>query len=187
MIYVHVIASVFNRTVQMGSSFIGCIGIFAAVESNWLWNYFTNLFCFGICVTVMKHALCTLQKYLVILIFQFYCCYWPFVKTFSKVNTNWVNTKCGFGFNYLLDYTLSNKTTEFYFVNYNPKTECIKVVQRQVFSVSPLFTFPCFISLGMDRTYFGYFNFFIDKEKKCVSLFQRRNNDRVQYCSLFSH
>ena len=39
MIYVHVIASVFNRIFQMGSSFIGCIGIFTAVESDGLWNH----------------------------------------------------------------------------------------------------------------------------------------------------
>ena len=168
MIYVRVIASVFNRTVQLGSNFIGCKGIFTAVKSNGLWNYFANLFFFGTCVSVMKHALCTLQKYFVVLIFQFYCCYWLFVKTFSKVNTNWVNISLGFGFKYIYaglhfchqDYGIC------YLVNYNPKTEFSKAVQMQVFSVNPLFTFPCFISLGINRTGFAYFNFFKDKEKK---------------------
>ena len=41
-------------------------------------------------------------------------------------------------------------------------------MQRQVFSVNPLFIFPCFINLGKNCTYFGYFNFFMDKEKKYV-------------------
>ena len=112
MIYVHVIASVFNRMVQMGSSFIGWIGIFAAVESNGLWNYFANLFYFGICVTVMKHALCALQNILWYWYFNFIIAT-GFLLNFFESQHKLSQHKLRFRFQYIQDYILTNKTTAF--------------------------------------------------------------------------
>ena len=101
MIHMNVISSIFNRIVQMGSSpgFIGCIGIFTAVESNELWNYSVNLFCFGISVNVMKTCIVHASKYYRGIAISLLLLPLGFCKTFSRVNIIW-----GFSFKLILDY-----------------------------------------------------------------------------------